>query len=493
MSDMSVQRRGPIHHQHKPEGKKADKPESQPKPEAKPPERPQNNDAGHAISGGVDSKTQFLASQGLQDKETKTGNAGNTQPDSAEAKQLADSVKIDIDPNAPQYGEVKKALEGVANDPDGNKLLKNAVDKGLNIKLDELDGAIAYNSGDTIGLGQAAFDQGTGYLVEVLGHELSHRVSEGDGDTKNEEAIGSTLGRRIRARYEGNPMTPEQEAADYKKGVESARENPAYKDLPENTDIFDSLSDLGIEFDPGVRGAAGGSPSGNARNSNIAADRSSNAAPASSRTSNTGNSGRPSAVQNAPAADQTGGNNLMSMLEMLLTLLQQMGINTDSPMTGALADNAKDVGNTGNTGNTSSAKDISATAPTQALGSSGTADQEAFLKLINDFRAENGLAPVALNDQLNQTAQDYSQALDESGQFTHELNGSQFGDRIKEHGYNLGTGTENIAKGQQSVEEAFQSWVDSPGHRANLLNPDIKEIGLGEANHVWTQVGAAPA
>lgn len=460
MSDMSVRRREPVQTQRRTENKKSEKPESRPKAESRAPERKSNNDLGNGNTGGVDSKTQFLASQGLKERPTNAPDRSNkseridkleANPDS---QKLVDSVQIDINPNSPEYAETKKALNGVANDPDGQKLLQNAVDKGLKVKLGEHEGAIAYNQGDTIGLGKAAFEQGTGYLVEVLGHELTHRVSQGDGNSKQEEGLASTLGRRIRDRYEGNaPKSPQEEAADYRKGVESAKTNPAYRDLPENTDIFDSLGELGIEFDPAVRSAAGGRPSGrdidNSETGNRAANR--------------GGGNR--------AANRGGGDG---------------GGNRTNRSNGG----GGRPGNTGNSGNAGGTQGAGNTTPTQPTGDM-TAEQEQFLKLINDLRAQHGLPPVTLNNLLNQTAMNYSQALDESGQFTHNLNGTSVGDRIKQGGYNMSTATENIAKGQGSVEEAFQSWVNSPGHLKNLLNPNITEIGLGMVNNVWTQVGAA--
>jgi uncharacterized protein YkwD len=127
-----------------------------------------------------------------------------------------------------------------------------------------------------------------------------------------------------------------------------------------------------------------------------------------------------------------------------------------------------------------------------ATPANASAEQTQALNLINNFRAENGLPPVRLNEKLNAAAQDYSAQMQQDGHFDHTgLDGSQFQDRIKAQGYNMGSGTENIAKGQQSVEEAVQSWIDSAGHRANLLNPSITEIGLGHAGDFWTQEGAS--
>lgn len=125
-------------------------------------------------------------------------------------------------------------------------------------------------------------------------------------------------------------------------------------------------------------------------------------------------------------------------------------------------------------------------------GGGGSAEQQQFLQLINNLRAQHGLKPVKLNDKLNQTATDYAGAMNSAGQMTHTLNGTQFGDRIKQHGYNWSTATENIAEGQQSVQDAFNAWCSDQGHLDNLLASGVTEIGLGHVGNMWDQEGAAP-
>ena len=222
-----------------------------------------------------------------------------------------------------------------------------------------------------------------------------------------------------------------------------------------------------------------------------------------------------------PDPNAMGMNILQMVLQLLLSMLtlisSLLGGNQSSPLSpessdlsgipsigspggGAGGDTGSFGGDTGisSPGYASGNSPSPSPSSTPSQGSSpdsgtGSAGQQQFLQDVNELRAQHGLAPVKLNSALNQTATDYSQALQSSGQFTHELNGSQFGDRIKEHGYQWGSAVENIAKGMQDPDGAFQAWVNSPGHLANMLSPDITEIGIGNAGDVWTMEGAKPS
>jgi uncharacterized protein YkwD len=127
------------------------------------------------------------------------------------------------------------------------------------------------------------------------------------------------------------------------------------------------------------------------------------------------------------------------------------------------------------------------------------ADTQALLDLVNQARCENGLTPLVANDQLNNAglAHDVDMALNNF--FSHTgSDGSLPWDRVSAQGYSWQTVGENIAAGYTSVQEVFDGWMNSPGHKANILNPNFKEMGLahisgaGEWGHYWTQVFAAP-
>jgi uncharacterized protein YkwD len=124
--------------------------------------------------------------------------------------------------------------------------------------------------------------------------------------------------------------------------------------------------------------------------------------------------------------------------------------------------------------------------------------------LTNAFRGKNGLAPLKLNSKLAAVAQTYSQTMATQDFMAHQgLDGSQPWDRMTAGGYKWSRAAENIAAGQKTPEEVMHDWINSPGHRANLLDPKLKEIGVGyyflandtgnvNYNSYWTQDFGSP-
>ncbi|MGD1716639.1 CAP domain-containing protein [Dapis sp. BLCC M172] len=124
--------------------------------------------------------------------------------------------------------------------------------------------------------------------------------------------------------------------------------------------------------------------------------------------------------------------------------------------------------------------------------------------LTNQERTQLGLDPLTADPLLNQAAQTHSQNMAELDFFEHTgLDGSSAGDRIAATGYDFSAWAENIAAGQQTPEAVVEAWMGSDGHRANILNPNLEEIGIGyyfleedtgsvNANHYWTQVFGTP-
>ena len=126
------------------------------------------------------------------------------------------------------------------------------------------------------------------------------------------------------------------------------------------------------------------------------------------------------------------------------------------------------------------------------------------VELTNIERAKEGLKPLTLNSQLVDAAQDHSSDMAQDDFFSHTgADGSNVGSRVQDSGYQYSTTGENIAAGQTTAEEVVEGWMNSPGHRANILNPDFTEIGIGyeylendtgsvNYNHYWTQVFGTP-
>lgn len=116
-------------------------------------------------------------------------------------------------------------------------------------------------------------------------------------------------------------------------------------------------------------------------------------------------------------------------------------------------------------------------------------DEEAVLVLVNNSRVALGLNPLTLNDALNDAAYDHSADMLENDYFDHTgLDGSRFWDRTEAAGYQGQPRGENIAIGQRTPEAVHNGWMNSDGHRANILTEDITEMGLGRAGNVWTQI-----
>ncbi len=113
-----------------------------------------------------------------------------------------------------------------------------------------------------------------------------------------------------------------------------------------------------------------------------------------------------------------------------------------------------------------------------------------FAQMVSGLRAENGLGPVRTNPKLEQAAERHAQDMAKRGFFSHTgSNGSSVGKRARWAGYRFCVIAENIAKGQRSAAEAMQSWMTSPGHRRNLLDRRMKEIGVARApGNVWVMV-----
>ncbi|NEP02731.1 MAG: CAP domain-containing protein [Symploca sp. SIO2E9] len=121
-----------------------------------------------------------------------------------------------------------------------------------------------------------------------------------------------------------------------------------------------------------------------------------------------------------------------------------------------------------------------------------------LLQLTNAEREKVGSPPLKLNAKLFRAAQRHAEDMAENNFFSHTgFNGSSMSDRLEEVGYSWKRIAENISAGQSSPEDTMERWMNSSGHRGNILNPQLKEIGIGYATnsrsqyrHYWVQVFA---
>lgn len=120
------------------------------------------------------------------------------------------------------------------------------------------------------------------------------------------------------------------------------------------------------------------------------------------------------------------------------------------------------------------------------------------IDLVNIQRAQNGCGPVTANAKLQQAAQGQSDDMAARNFFDHtNPDGAGPQQRIDATGYKWSTWGENIAMGQPTPAAVMDSWMNSPGHRANILNCAFKELGvgvhMGPGGPWWTQDFGAPA
>lgn len=114
------------------------------------------------------------------------------------------------------------------------------------------------------------------------------------------------------------------------------------------------------------------------------------------------------------------------------------------------------------------------------------------LTLVNAQRAQAGLSPLRLDTRVAQAAQVRAEEIQTS--FSHTRpDGSHFSTALKEAGVSYRSCGENIAWGQKTPQQVMEGWMNSSGHRANILNPEYTAIGIGYAQNsagtgYWTQL-----
>ena len=128
----------------------------------------------------------------------------------------------------------------------------------------------------------------------------------------------------------------------------------------------------------------------------------------------------------------------------------------------------------------------------------GNAEIESYARqvaaIVNSERASNGLSPLKYSDELSEAA--LVRAREIQSAFSHTRpNGSSCFTAIKEAGISYTTAGENIAYGQRTPEEVMNSWMNSSGHRANILGSNYEYIGIGvtykNGTYYWSQFFAA--
>ncbi len=113
---------------------------------------------------------------------------------------------------------------------------------------------------------------------------------------------------------------------------------------------------------------------------------------------------------------------------------------------------------------------------------------------ISVQRAQNGLVrPLGYSPALQAAAENHAQYLSRTGNFSHRgAGGSSVRSRVRRAGYQPCVVAENIARGQSDIRAVMADWMTSPGHRSNILNPQVTQYGFAGAGSVWVLVLARP-
>ncbi|HHL3300927.1 TPA: CAP domain-containing protein [Bacillus cereus] len=116
--------------------------------------------------------------------------------------------------------------------------------------------------------------------------------------------------------------------------------------------------------------------------------------------------------------------------------------------------------------------------------------EQRVVELTNAERAKQGLPALKIDNELSKVARIKSEDMQKNNYFDHNspTYGSPF-DMMKKFGISYTSAGENIAQGQRTPEEVVQAWMNSAGHRANILNNGFTHIGVGyvESGNYWTQ------
>ncbi|TCS93146.1 CAP domain-containing protein [Hazenella coriacea] len=133
------------------------------------------------------------------------------------------------------------------------------------------------------------------------------------------------------------------------------------------------------------------------------------------------------------------------------------------------------------------------TTPSTTSGQVSELEKE-VARLVNIEREKRGLKPLTMSSQISDIARKKSNDMKVNNYFDHQspTYGSPF-DMLKQFGVSYKSAGENIAAGQRTAQEVMNGWMNSEGHRANILNPSFTHIGVGSVTGgnygtYWTQL-----
>ncbi|MBH5319178.1 SCP-like extracellular [Paenibacillus sp. GSMTC-2017] len=115
--------------------------------------------------------------------------------------------------------------------------------------------------------------------------------------------------------------------------------------------------------------------------------------------------------------------------------------------------------------------------------------QNQVVTLVNQERAKAGLPALQTDALLNKVATEKARDMDVNNYFSHTspTYGSPF-DMMRTFGVKYNSAGENIASGQRTAAQVMNDWMNSPGHKANIMNKSFTKIGVGYVNGEWVQM-----
>jgi uncharacterized protein YkwD len=107
--------------------------------------------------------------------------------------------------------------------------------------------------------------------------------------------------------------------------------------------------------------------------------------------------------------------------------------------------------------------------------------EAAIFDLVNQERTRRGIPAVSRHPRLDTVARNYAQLMAARNEMGHFVGGTTPGQRITAGGYRWSRYGENVARGYRTAQAVMNGWMNSPGHRANILNSQFVNVGIGVA------------
>lgn len=149
----------------------------------------------------------------------------------------------------------------------------------------------------------------------------------------------------------------------------------------------------------------------------------------------------------------------------------------------------------GQTSQETSHEDQIETGQAETTGATESTQARQILKLVNQERQKQGLKALELSDKLTSIANTKASDMANNNYFSHNspTYGSPF-EMLQHFGVHYTAAGENIAQGQKTAREVMNAWLNSSGHRANILNSNYTQLGVGydQSGNQWVQLFIHP-